>query len=174
MKFQNGYITQGAETWLMIQVPSDQNYLLNDVNAILSNDKLKEVTISLEKKKRSLDANSALWVILNKMAIKLKTSKEELYMEVLKKYGVFTHIVVKPNAVDKVIKEWRTVENLGEVKVNGKTGVQLQCYFGSSTYTKEEFSVLLNGVIEDAKEIGVEFISKADAIRLIEMWEVVE
>ena len=53
MKFQNGYITQGAETWLMIQVPNDQRYLLDAINKVLAKEKLKEIEISLEKLKRS-------------------------------------------------------------------------------------------------------------------------
>ena len=51
------------------------------------------------------------------MAAKLRTSKDELYLEMLSRYGVFTHIVVKPNVVDRVKGEWRTVRELGEVTV---------------------------------------------------------
>ena len=114
----------------------------------------KELSVEIKpfRKKRSLDANGMLWAILNQMAEVLKTSKDEVYLEMLNRYGVFTHVIVKADVVEKVKREWRTVRELGEVTVNGKTGIQLQCYFGSSTYDSKEFSVLLEGVISEAKE----------------------
>jgi len=93
-----------------------------------------------------------------------------LYLEMLSRYGVFTFIVVKPNIVDRVKAEWKTVRELGEVTINGKTGIQLQCFFGSHTYSSKEFSVLLDGVIQDAKEIGIDFISREEQARMIDEW----
>lgn len=171
MKFINGSIATGAETWIMIQVPNDQLEQLNNLNSLITSDKVKELEIKAYKENRSLDANAALWLLLSKIAVKVGATKEELYLESLKRYGTFTHVIVKESAVDKFTRTWRTVVNLGEVTVNGKTGVQLQCYFGSSTYNKEEFSILLNGVISDAKELGIEFISKEEAARLIMEWD---
>ena len=40
--------------------------------------------------------------------------------------------------------------------VNGRKAVQLLCYYGSSTYDTKEFSVLLDGVIEDMKDLGLQ------------------
>ena len=45
---------------------------------------------------------------------------------------VYLHTVVKPNVVERVKEEWKLVKEEGEVKINGQTGIQLQCYFGSS------------------------------------------
>lgn len=129
-----------------------------------------EVQVAVKRKKRSLNANAALWALLGEMAGVLHTSKDELYLEMLDRYGVFTHVVVKPQAVDRVKQEWRTVRELGPVTINGTTGIQLQCYFGSHTYNTLEFSRLLDGVISEAKEIGIDFISQADRNLLLEEW----
>lgn len=139
-----------------------------DIQPILDTD--LDIEIKKHRKKRSLDANAALWKMLSMMADKLNASKDDLYIEMLDRYGVFTHIVAKPNVVDRVKQEWRTVRELGEVTINGKTGVQLQCYFGSSTYDSKEFSVLLNGVIDEAKALGIDFISAEEKVRMIEEW----
>lgn len=155
--------------WLTLQVPDSLKEVVQEFILGLK-DKAYSCEIKEFKPKRSLDANTALWEMLSKMAAVLHTTKDELYLEVLERYGVFTHIVVKPNVVDRVKKEWKTVRELGEVTINGKTGVQLQCYFGSSTYDSKEFSVLLDGVIQEAKEIGVEFISKEEQARVIREW----
>lgn len=134
----------------------------------------KQLTIEIKqyKPKRSLDANAYLWVMLQKMAEVLKTSKDELYLEVLGRYGVFTHIIVKPKVVDRVIEEWRTVKNLGEVTVNGTTGIQLQCYFGSSTYDTKEMSVLIDGIVNECKELGIDTLSTEEIKKMKERWGV--
>lgn len=137
---------------------------------IISKGKDLAVDIKQYRRKRSLDANAYLWVVLSLMADALRTSKDELYLQVLERYGVFTHIVVKPNVVDKVKREWRTVRELGEVTINGKTGVQLQCYFGSSTYDSKEFSMLLNGVLSEAADMGIETITEAEKQSLLDKW----
>jgi len=145
--------------------------LIDKMKELIANSKdLFTLEIKPYRKKRSLDANAALWKMLSMMAEKLHTTKDELYIEMLDRYGVFTHIVVKPNVVERVKQEWRTVRVLGEVTINGKEGIQLQCYFGSSTYDSKEFSTLLDGVIEEAKELGIDFISTEDRNLMIEQW----
>jgi hypothetical protein len=83
---------------------------------------------------------------------------------------VNTHIVVKPHMVDKVKQEWRTVRELGEVTVNGKTGMQLQCFFGSSTYNTKEMSVLIDGVVSECKELGIETMTPDELAGLKNEW----
>ena len=145
---------------------------IDKLKKIVESDNLKEFTIDYKFGKRSLDANAALWVTLDKMAKVLHTTKEELYLEMLKRYGVFTFAVIPHKAVYRFKNEFKTAEEIGEVEINGKVGVQFKCYYGSSQYDKAEFSRLLDGVITDAKEIGVEFISKADRDYFVENLEV--
>lgn len=153
-------------TWISFKV--DRNKALEILSEL--KDKVYTCTIKLFRKDRSLDANAALWLMLSKMAQVLNTTKDELYLEMLDRYGVFTHIVVKRNVVDRVKKEWRTVREIGEVTINGQHGIQLQCYFGSSTYNSKEFSKLLDGVIDEAKEIGIDFISREERERMLGEW----
>lgn len=129
-----------------------------------------QLELKIVRKQRSLDANAAFWFLLNEMAVKLRTNKDELYLEMLARYGVFTHIIAKPNAVERFKDEWRTVKDLGEVTVNGQTGRQLQCYFGSSGYDTLEFSRLLDGTVNDARDIGINLISDADRALMLAEW----
>nr|DAR01076.1 MAG TPA: NinB protein [Caudoviricetes sp.] len=151
---------------LVIPIPLSEETEINKIDT----EKQYIIEVKQKRKDRSLDANAALWALLGEMAAKLRTSKDELYMEMLSRYGVFTHVVVKPAVVDRVKAEWRTVRVLGEVVINGQTGIQLQCYFGSSTYNTEEFSRLLDGVISDAKELGITLISDADRALMLAEW----
>jgi hypothetical protein len=160
-------------TELVLTLQGDRKAAQNgiqELREVLANGKLLQAEIKQYRKHRSLDANGMLWAILQQMAEALNTSKDELYIEMLSRYGVFTHIIVKPNMVEKVKQEWRTVRELGEVTVNGQTGVQLQCFFGSSSYDSKEFSVLLDGVVSDAKELGVEVMTPAEIESLKQAW----
>lgn len=139
------------------------------INDISSCEKLN-IRVVKFRKKRSLDANAYMWVLLQKMAEVLQQDKWNIYIDMLGKYGVFTHIIVKPNVVEKVKEEWRTVKELGEVCVNGTTGIQLQCYFGSSTYNTKEMSVLIDGVVSEAKELGIETLSPDELERMKAEW----
>ena len=142
---------------------------INEVNNIQSCEKLSIKAVK-HRNKRSLDSNAYCWVILQKIAEVLHQDKWNVYLEMLGKYGVFTHIIVKSNVVDKVKEEWRTVKELGEVNVNGVTGIQLQCYFGSSTYNTKEMSVLIDGIVYEAKELGIETLPPDELERMKIEW----
>ncbi len=51
-----------------------------------------------------------------------RVDKWDMYLMELAKYRVFTHIVVKPEAVDRVKQEWRAVTELGEITVGEYDG----------------------------------------------------
>ena len=87
-----------------------------DLKNILADGKELTAEIKQYRKKRSLNANALLWTLLQKMADVLHTTKDELYIQMLDRYGVFTFVVVKPSVVDRVKQEWRTVRELGEIQ----------------------------------------------------------
>lgn len=140
-----------------------------EIDKIKDYDKLSIKAVKF-RKKRSLDANAYMWVLLSKIAEEIHSDKDEVYLEMLSRYGVFTHIIVKPSVVDKVKTEWRTVRELGEINVNGTSGIQLQCYFGSSTYDTREMSVLVDGVVREAKELGIETATPEELERMKREW----
>lgn len=143
---------------------------LNALNAHIGKGKQLAVEIKPQRIRRSLDANAYMWVILAKMAAVLHTTKDELYLHVLEDYGQFTHIVVPPGAVERMTKAWRTVRNLGPVYVGGRKGVQLQVYYGSSGYSTAEMATLIDGVVDEAKGIGVETLTPDELARMKSEW----
>ena len=129
---------QLIQTWqgasVVIPLSSSEAEEVAELKKKVDEGKPLQLELKIARKQRSLDANAALWFLLGEMAAKLRTNKDALYLEMLGRYGVFTHIIAKPNAAERFKAQWRTVKELGEVTVNGRTGKQLQCYFGSSTY----------------------------------------
>lgn len=139
-------------------------------------DKLS-IVIKKYRKKRSLDANAYLWVLLQKIADALSTpgnrvDKWDVYLDMLKEYGVFTHVVVKPEAVERMKREWRACRVLGKITVGRMTGIQIQCYYGSHTYDTKEMSRLIDGVVTECKELGIETLPPNEIKRMKEQWGV--
>lgn len=135
-----------------------------------------DIEIKRYKEKRSLDANAYMWALLRKQALarnnrQMTVTNWDCYLESLKRYGQFTYIVLKPKAVENFKKNWRECEELGEITINGEVGIQLKCYFGSSSYTTEEFSALLNGIIEDCKELGIDTATPDEVAHMIELFD---
>lgn len=141
---------------------------INEVHRI--QDKKLKIKAVQYRKKRSLDANALLWHCLGSMAAALEADKWDVYLQMLKRYGHYTYILAKPQAVEGVKKQWRESEVVGEVNVNGQKSVQMLCYYGSSTYDTKEFSVLLEGVISEMKEMGLDVPTPKDMERALEMW----
>ena len=150
---------------------------INERQAIMQGlDKIKgEEKLSIKavkfRQKRSLDANGLLWLCMGRIASELKTDVWEVYLQMLKRYGKFTYIVVKENAVDAVKSQWRETEIVGDITVNGQKAVQMICYFGSSHLNSKEFSVLLEGVLSEMREMGLETPMSEDIRAAMERYE---
>jgi len=133
-------------------------------------DKLFDIEIKQHRDKRSLDANSYFWSLCGKLADALNTDRDSLYIQLLDRYGVFTHVIIKEQAADQFKREYRLVKDLGEVEVNGKSGIQLQCYFGSSTYDTKQMSRLIDGTVGECRDLGIETMVPAELERIKEEW----
>lgn len=151
--------------------------LMANENISAEYEKLKDcekvrVIIKKYRNKRSLDANAYAWVLMQKIAEAVHSDKDTVYLKMLARYGQFTHIVVKPDAVERMKQEWRTIRELGEITVGSMTGIQLQCYFGSSTYDSKEMSVFVDGIASECRELGIETDTPDELARMKREWGV--
>lgn len=141
------------------------------IKYLFQQDREKLFDITEHKEKRSRSANGLFWHCCGQIAQALMVDKWEVYLQMLKRYGQFTYICVKPTAVEGVKKQWRECEEIGHVNINGQDSVQMLCYFGSSTYNSKEFSVLLDGVVSEMKEMGLETPADREMERAIKELE---
>ena len=173
MKF-TGKIQNVSRDWdtdrYQITFTVNEQAAINEIDAIKTCEKLSVEAVKY-RAKRSLDANGLLWACLGEIAGVLRTDKWEVYLKMLKRYGKFTYICVRPSVVEAMKLQWRECEVVGEVDINGQKAVQMLCYFGSSTYNTQEFSVLLDGVISEMKEIGLQPPPTKEMQRALELWE---
>lgn len=150
-------------------------FSINESSVVNETDKLKDCKLSIKavkhREKRSLDSNAYAWVLMQKIAEAVNSDKWSIYLECLKKYSrSFSHVIVKPEAVEKMKELYRTCVDLGEISVNGTTGHQLQVYYGSSTFNTKEMSVFIDGIVSECKELGIETLSEAELERMKAQW----
>lgn len=133
------------------------------------------IKISKYRKKRSLNANSYFWTLVGELALKLNRKKEEIYWEYIKDIGVYRSVEISENAVETMIYMWQShglgwiAEKLDEGQHEGF--VLINFYYGSSSYNTKQMSRLIDAVVEDCKEQGIETMSPAELAELKGMWK---
>ena len=118
------------------------------------------------KEKRSLSANALAWVYCDKLAEKLKTTKERIYQDAIDNVGVFEEIKVNsPEAGQRFKRIWKQ-NGLGWLT---KTidDTTILAYYGSSTYDTKQMARLLDAVVEECKGLGIETRPKEEIESLL-------
>lgn len=137
-------------------------------------DKELKAEIKPFKAKRSLDANAYAWVLLDKLAKKLRMPKTEVYRNIIKDFGVVDIVCVRDKRANKLMDAWAD-NGIGWIaetmpsKIDGCTNVVL--YYGTSSYDTEEMSVFIDAVVTECKEQGIETMTPAELSRLCEEWQ---
>lgn len=115
-----------------------------------------EVDLLIKKlfNKRSKNANDYAWEIMGQMASKLCITKEEVYLEMLKKYGQSVIVTVR-EGIDPG-RLFKYYEFFNDGLHNGKKFVAYKVFIGTSQYSTEEMSIFIDGIVKEAKELGIQ------------------
>ena len=135
---------------------------------LLNQDREKLFEIKPYRQKRSLNANAYAWVLINEMANRLRTSKDEVYQEMLKRYGQSKVIsVLSEIDISRFVKYY---EEIGKGHVEGKEFTHYRCYIGSSEYNSREMAILIDGIISEAEALGIETLPTTAIERMKALW----
>lgn len=134
----------------------------------LDKDTVYDVKIDKHREKRSLNANAYLWKLVTEIGNILNKSKEEVYLQMLKDYGQSMLIPVPRGTIPSRITKYYEFECSSQL--NGKDADWYKCYIGSSEYDTKEMSILLNGVVQEAKNLGIKTKDDIELERLVEEW----
>jgi hypothetical protein len=126
------------------------------------------IKIDKHREKRSLNANNYAWAIMTEMANVLRASKEEVYLNMLKRYGQSEIISVLSHIpIGEYVKY---CEEAGESTLNGKLFKHYKVYKGSSEFDTREMSIFLDGVVSEAKEMDIPTETPDQIARLKALW----
>ena len=127
----------------------------------------KEFKITPYHPKRSLAANDYAWVLITQIAESMTPpqSKEEVYLKMLKEYGQSEFVSVL-SGID-VHGYFKYFEEYGKGHVEGREFTHYKVWKGSSEYDAREMNVLLEGIIQEAKDLGIETLTPEEKERMI-------
>lgn len=129
-----------------------------------------EYEITREKKKRSLNANAYAWQLITKIGDVLRLSKEDVYFDMLKSYGQGGAISVEERFADNFKRTWKYHESLGKSQLKGRTFEHFRFWVGSSEYSTEEMAILIDGIVQEAKQLKIETLTPMELARLKDEW----
>lgn len=134
-----------------------------------------EYDISPAKKKRSLNANAYAWRLINDIALAVRETPETVYREALKNVPNICEVVcIEDRAVDSMIRLW-TRDHIGRrverepSRIKGCTNLYI--YYGSSDFDTRQMAMLIDGLIQDARALGIETRPEEEIRSLLEEWK---
>lgn len=138
------------------------------VEWLLVQDRDKKFELMEHHPKRSLNANAYCWALITKMADVLRTDKDAVYLRMLKRYGQSQIVSVLSDI--KVGGYFKYYEPCGRSWLNEKEFTHYKVYKGSSEYDSREMAVLIDGIISEAKEMGIETLPPRELERIKRAW----
>ena len=124
---------------------------------LLNQDNTKQYEVKEHRQKRSKSQNAYMWEIISKIADIQRLSKEDVYLQMLKDYGQSEIISMLSTINPKGYLKY--YEEIGNGQVNGKDFTHYKVYKGSSEYDSKEMSILIDGVIQEAKQLDIETLT---------------
>lgn len=135
----------------------------------LDKDTIWDIKIEKHRNKRSLDANAYSWVLQTEIANVLRESKEKIHFDMLKAYGQRDYISM---LADIDIADYYTYyEYKATYSQNGKDFKRYLIYKGTHNYDSKEMSIFIDGVVQEARNLGIETLEDREINSLVEEME---
>lgn len=130
----------------------------------------EKLSIKIDKyrEKRSLNANNYAWKLLTEIGNVMRMSKEDVYFIMLKRYGQSEMISVLSHI--PITQYVKYCEEAGETTLNGKQFTHYKVYKGSSEFDKKEMSIFIDGIVQEAQDLGIDTTTPDEIARLKSLW----
>lgn len=175
----NGHIAQifydyGRKTTLLtLEIEGDARRSADELQD-------RRLTVSLKpyRKHRSVDANAYFHVLVGEIADALRISKPRAKNIMICRYGQQEYLengqpaVIKTNIPPEAMLEQEAL-HLWPCGSDGNATFY-KLFRGSHSYDTREMSVLIDGTIADAKELGIETLPPDEIKQMEERWNVKE
>ena len=165
---------QTGKLLLQFEINSVSDEAINNIAAA----DLLDIKAVKHRERRSLDANAYFHVLVGKIADVLEISKARCKTELITSYGQIEFLpdgqpaVIKTNIPEEQMleQEYLHCKPCG-VKIEA-CGVVIfdRLYRGSHTYDSREMSILIDGTVQEAKELGIETLTPAELERMKAAW----
>ena len=140
-----------------------------------------EYSIVPTKKKRSLSANGYAWSLMEALATALRTDKNSVYEDMLRRYGAGESYTDESGNVCRVMFSLREdvppglvsahYAEIGQSFLDGKRFIHYRAIKGSSEYDTHEMSVFIDGIVSECQMCGIETATPEQLARYVEDWK---
>lgn len=149
---------------------------IREMDAFIAKNREKPLRVKFEvvRPKRSLDANAYMWVLCDKIADAVHITKEEVYRKAIRQVGVWHDGAFVQRDVPQIIRMWSSngigwFVDVFDSRLGGCR--KLRLYHGSSLYDSKQMSRLIDYVVDEAKELGIDTATPDEIARLTAAWE---
>lgn len=136
-----------------------------------------EIKASRIRNKRSLNANAYFHVLVGKIADKMRISKPMAKNILLGNYGQREIMEDGPliisiiSTVDMLEREDIHCKCIGTGEIHGKKFNHWAIIKPSHEYNTQEMAALIDGTVEEAKDLGIETLTPAELERMKAAWQ---
>lgn len=129
----------------------------------------KNEELYIKKKKRSKDQNSYFWELLQQLCFEMNLDVIQEYKKRVKELGIFKQWEIDTENVPTFVHLWEDrgiawftekVEEIGNKTI-------INAYYGSSSYNSKQMSRLLDNLVQDCKEVGIQTLDMLEIERSI-------
>ena len=129
----------------------------------------KDEEIVVKKKKRSKNANDYFWKLLTSLCQEMNLNLIEEYQKRIKELGICQQFELDTKNLPTFEKIWqdRGIAWFTEkVEEKGNKTI-INAYYGSSSYNSKQMSRLIDNLVQDCREIGIETLEDLEIKELI-------
>lgn len=129
----------------------------------------RDEEIQVKRKKRSKNANSYFWSLLQELCFEMNIDVIQEYRKRVKELGIFKQWEIETKNVPTFTHLW---EDRGiawfteKVEETGNKTI-INAYYGSSSYNSKQFSKLLDSLVQDCHSVGIETLEDIEIKELI-------
>lgn len=138
----------------------------------LDKDIIYDIRVDKHRNKRSLDANNYAWHLITEISNVMRLSKEEVYFQFLKDYGQRDYVSMLTNV--PISQYYKYYEKQCTYKQNNNTFTSYLIYKGTSQYDSYEMSVFIDGLVQEARNLGIQTLEDLEINAMIKEMEVRE
>lgn len=139
-------------------------------------DRLYDLDLKEYRPKRSLTANAYAWVLIGKIAEAVQVTPNEVYIQAIRgQAGNYEIKQIEDHEAATYRKLW-SLQGIGwpciDMGPAQRPGYrELWCYYGSSTYDSKQMGMLIDSLIQECRELGIETMEEHKLASLLSSWQ---
>lgn len=131
-------------------------------------------TLTLKKKKeKSVNINSYMWQLCDKIGKRTRTTKFDVYRKAVREVGVYIDTLIPAGREEEFKKMWSHNGEGWFAEESGKWKGQtvFKAYSGSSVYDMEQMRRLVDYIVDEATDLGIETRTPLELEHMKSLWK---